>query len=258
MSPAVNLIPESPALRLDVGGRSIPLDTAVMSALETTVMPAVVPAADGSLARWKSAFDITVSIILLILTGPVVLLAAAAVRLTSSGPAFYSQVRVGANGRRFTIWKLRSMRDKCEMTSGIRWSTPGDSRVTPVGRFLRASHIDELPQLWNVVRGEMSLVGPRPERPEIAGGLAETIPHYDDRHRVKPGITGLAQVLLPPDTDTDSVRRKVAMDLRYVADFGPWLEFRILVGTVLHLVKVPGHAVARTLGLPKPAGDDNA
>jgi lipopolysaccharide/colanic/teichoic acid biosynthesis glycosyltransferase len=233
-----------------------------MSALDTVVMPAVrpavVPAADGSLAWWKSAFDYAVAFTLLVLTLPVVLLAAAAVRATSAGPAFYSQVRVGVNGRRFTIWKLRSMYDKCEAKSGIRWSTPGDKRVTPVGRLLRASHIDELPQLWNVLRGDMSLVGPRPERPEIAGSLAESIPNYDDRHRVKPGVTGFAQVLLPPDTDLDSVRRKVATDLRYVAGFGPWLEFRILVGTVLHLFKVPGTRVARVLGLPNPAGEGAA
>jgi lipopolysaccharide/colanic/teichoic acid biosynthesis glycosyltransferase len=211
------------------------------------------PAADGSLAWWKTTFDLTAASLLLVLAAPVLLLAAAAVKLTSAGPAFYSQVRVGANGRRFVLWKLRSMRHNCEAASGIRWATRRDPRVTPVGRFLRASHIDELPQLFNVLRGEMSLVGPRPERPEITAGLAAVVPRYDDRHRVKPGVTGLAQILLPPDTDLDSVRRKVATDLRYVSGFGPWMELRVLVGTALHLVKVPGPTVARLLRLPYPA-----
>ncbi len=216
--------------------------------------PAVRSRPDGSLAWWKSAFDLTAAGLLLVLAGPVLLLAAAAVRLTSAGPAFYSQVRVGANGRRFVLWKVRSMYHNCEAASGVRWAVRGDSRVTPVGRFLRATHIDELPQLLNVLRGEMSLVGPRPERPEIIAGLVLVVPRYDDRHRVKPGVTGLAQILLPPDTDLTSVRRKVATDLRYASEFGPWLEVRVLVGTVLHLAKVPGPAVARLLRLPPPPG----
>jgi len=239
MSSAVDMLPVPAALRLNLTPAARDLRAAT----------------DGSLVWWKSSFDVTVSAVLLIVTAPVVLLAALAVRLTSAGPAFYSQVRVGANGRRFTIWKLRSMYHNCEAASGVCWSTRGDKRVTPVGWFLRASHIDELPQLWNVLRGDMSLVGPRPERPEIVAGLLKSIPSYDERHRVKPGVTGLAQILLPPDSDLESARRKVAMDLRYLDGFGLWLEVRVLAGTVLHLAKVPGWAVSRVLWLPAPTAD---
>jgi lipopolysaccharide/colanic/teichoic acid biosynthesis glycosyltransferase len=239
MSSAVDLLP-------------VPVSAPLCHKRPAEPVPAVRASDDGSLAWWKSCFDLSVSAVLLVLTAPLVLLAAVAVRLTSEGPAFYSQVRVGANGRRFVIWKLRSMYHNCEAASGIRWATKGDKRVTSVGRFLRATHIDELPQLWNVIRGDMSLVGPRPERPEIAAGLVGVIPSYDERHRVKPGLTGLSQILLPPDSDLESTRRKVAMDLRYLDGFGPWLELRVLVGTVLHLANVPGWLVARVLRLPTP------
>jgi len=243
MSSAVNRLPVPATLRLNP---------------KTDSASGLRAADDGSLVWWKSSFDRTVAVVLLIVTGPVVLLAALTVRLTSAGPAFYSQVRVGANGRQFVLWKLRTMYHNCEATSGIRWATRGDKRVTLVGWFLRISHVDELPQLWNVLRGDMSLVGPRPERPEIVAGLIEVIPLYDDRHRVKPGLTGLAQILLPADTGLESVRRKVAMDLHYLEGFGPWLEARVLVGTVLHLVKVPGWVVARGLRLPPPTTADAA
>jgi lipopolysaccharide/colanic/teichoic acid biosynthesis glycosyltransferase len=241
MSSAANMLPVQAALRLDN-----PPEAA----------PGVRAAEDGSLVWWKTSFDVTVSAVLLVVTAPVVFVAAALVRLTSPGPAFYSQVRVGANGRQFVLWKLRTMYHNCEATSGIRWATRGDKRVTSVGWFLRATHIDELPQLWNVLRGDMSLIGPRPERPEIVSGLAAVIPSYDDRHRVKPGLTGLAQILLPPDSDLPGVRRKVAMDLRYLDGFGVSLELRVLAGTVLHLAKVPGWLVARALWLPQPTADD--
>src|SRR5439155_3688120 len=140
-------------------------------------------------------------------------LAAAAllITLSSPGPVVYTQTRLGRSGRRFTIYKLRTMRHNCEAASGIRWATKGDSRVTRVGKMLRATHIDELPQLVNVIRGDMSLVGPRPERPEIAAGLAQAIRDYPLRHRVRPGVTGLAQIQLQADTDLGSVRRKLAL-----------------------------------------------
>ena len=109
----------------------------------------------------------------------------------------------------------------CERLTGARWSTPGDNRVTWIGKILRATHIDELPQLFNILRGEMSLVGPRPERPEIVVGLELAIPCYRDRLQVRPGVTGLAQVQLPPDTDLESVRRKVAYDLYYIERLQP-------------------------------------
>jgi lipopolysaccharide/colanic/teichoic acid biosynthesis glycosyltransferase len=127
----------------------------------------------------------------------------------------------------------------CERRSGVRWSTAGDPRVTPVGRFLRRTHIDELPQLWNVLKGDMSLVGPRPERPEFVPHLEQCLPGYRERLRVRPGLTGLAQVQLPPDTDLASVRRKLAHDLHYVEQLSFWLDVRILFATIFHVLGLP-------------------
>src|SRR5438552_3957175 len=172
----------------------------------------------------KVAMDWTLSLALLILAAPLVLLAALAVKLTSRGPIFYSQTRLGRGGQPYTIYKIRTMLHNCESKSGACWSTAGDPRITLVGRFLRRTHVDELPQLWNVLRGEMSLVGPRPERPEFVTTLEVVIPHYRARLAVRPGITGLGQVQLPADTDLTSVRRKLAYDLYYVRQLSLWLD----------------------------------
>jgi lipopolysaccharide/colanic/teichoic acid biosynthesis glycosyltransferase len=189
--------------------------------------------------RVKPALDFLLALVLLILTAPLLGLAALLVKLTSRGPAFYSQTRLGLDGRPFAIYKLRSMYEDCEKTSGARWSVRGDPRVTPIGWLLRVTHLDELPQLWNVLRGEMSLIGPRPERPEFVPRLERALPRYRERLRVRPGLTGLAQVQLPPDSDLDSVRRKLDHDLYYVARLGLWLDLRILFSTVLHVLKLP-------------------
>jgi len=194
--------------------------------------------------------DFVGAVIMLVVASPVILVAALSIRLTSRGPAFYCQTRLGRNGRPYTIYKLRSMRHDCEKESGARWSTAGDSRVTRLGRFLRRTHIDELPQLWNVLRGDMSLVGPRPERPEFIPKLESAIPLYRDRLEVRPGVTGLAQVQLAADTDLASVRRKLAHDLHYVRHLGAWLDLRIFVATVLHVVGLPHELVGKLLCLP--------
>jgi lipopolysaccharide/colanic/teichoic acid biosynthesis glycosyltransferase len=201
---------------------------------------AAAPAPPGRLyLRVKAALDFLFALLLLILSAPVVLIAALLVRLTSRGPAFYSQTRMGLNGRPFTIYKLRSMYQNCERAGGARWSTRGDPRVTPLGRLLRATHIDELPQLWNILIGDMSLIGPRPERPEFLPKLEQVLPRYRERLAVRPGLTGLAQVQLPPDEDLVSVRRKLAHDLYYVEQVGFWLDLRILFSTALHVLKLP-------------------
>jgi lipopolysaccharide/colanic/teichoic acid biosynthesis glycosyltransferase len=194
----------------------------------------------------KAGFDRLLALTLLVAGGPLILLAAVAVKLTSRGPVFYCQTRVGRGGRPFTIYKIRSMTHNCERVSGVRWSTAKDPRVTLVGRILRATHIDELPQLWNVLRGDMSLVGPRPERPEFIPQLEKAIPRYRERLLIRPGLTGLAQVQLPPDTDLESVRRKLACDLYYVERLGFWLDLRILLSTPFHVLGIP-FAVPRTL-----------
>jgi lipopolysaccharide/colanic/teichoic acid biosynthesis glycosyltransferase len=186
----------------------------------------------------KTILDFVAAALILIVAAPFILVAALLVRLTSKGAAFYTQIRVSQGGKPYVIYKLRSMYHDCERQSGIRWSQRGDSRITPVGKWLRRTHIDELPQLWNVLRGEMSLIGPRPERPELVASLEKALPRYRDRVLVKPGMTGLAQIQLPPDTDLESVRRKLALDRAYIYYRGFWFDLKIYVGTVLYLVGV--------------------
>jgi lipopolysaccharide/colanic/teichoic acid biosynthesis glycosyltransferase len=190
------------------------------------------------------------ALLLAIVAVPVVALAALAVKLTSRGPVFYTQTRVGRGGRTFTIYKLRSMVDNCESLTGPRWSMPGDPRVTPVGWFLRKSHLDELPQLLNVLRGEMSLIGPRPERPEFIPTLEREVPGYRQRLSVRPGVTGLAQLQLPPDSDVDSVRLKLVHDLYYVENVSPWLDLRLLLCTACYAFGVPFRVFGRVFGVP--------
>jgi lipopolysaccharide/colanic/teichoic acid biosynthesis glycosyltransferase len=201
----------------------------------------------------KALLDLGLGLFFLVLALPVILVAAVAVRSTSAGPAFYTQTRVGKGGRPFRIIKLRTMYHNCELTSGVRWSTPGDSRITPVGRFLRKSHIDELPQLFNVLLLQMSLVGPRPERPEIIPSLEHAIQGYGERHRVRPGVTGLAQLRLPADTCIPGVRRKLTYDLYYVRAAGPWLDVRLIACTGLKMIGVPLSGILRLCGIPGEA-----
>jgi lipopolysaccharide/colanic/teichoic acid biosynthesis glycosyltransferase len=184
----------------------------------------------------KSCFDYIAASMLLVLTAPLVGLCAVLVRLTSRGPAFYTQLRVGQFGRVFTIYKLRTMYHRCEHLTGPTWSVPGDPRVTPLGRVLRALHIDELPQMINVLRGQMSLIGPRPERPEIAIQLAGAIEDYDARLAVLPGITGHAQVHLPPDVTVADVRDKVQLDREYLGRLSIWFDLVTLIRTGLKVL----------------------
>jgi lipopolysaccharide/colanic/teichoic acid biosynthesis glycosyltransferase len=192
--------------------------------------------------RWKRWCDCLVAGPLLVLCAPIILVALVAVRLTSAGPGIYTQTRLGLHRRPFTIYKIRTMAHNCEAATGARWS-PGkcDVRVTLIGKFLRATHIDELPQLWNVLRGDMTLVGPRPERPEIIAQIEPQVPEYAQRLTVLPGVTGLAQVQLPPDTNIESVRRKLRYDAYYAAHLSLWLDIRLIfvtAGKVVGLVRV--------------------
>jgi lipopolysaccharide/colanic/teichoic acid biosynthesis glycosyltransferase len=209
-------------------------------------------------ARGKRVLDVALALALLVLTGPLLLLAALLVKLTSRGPAFYSQTRLGLHGRPFTLYKVRSMYHDCERHSGPRWCRPGDPRVMPLGRLLRKTHLDELPQLWNVLRGEMSLIGPRPERPEFVPQLERAVPRYRDRLLVAPGLTGLAQVQLPPDTDLDSVRLKLAYDLWYAQHHGLWLDLRVAAATAFHLAGVRWHLLRWLLLVPDRAAIEGA
>ncbi|GBD34922.1 UDP-N-acetylgalactosamine-undecaprenyl-phosphate N-acetylgalactosaminephosphotransferase [bacterium HR36] len=193
----------------------------------------------------------SLALALLLMFSPLLAIIMMLITLTSPGPAIYRQVRVGHNGRLFTLFKLRTMYSNCEQFTGPRWSVPGDPRVTPIGRFLRASHLDEIPQLLNVLHGEMAFVGPRPERPEFVIVLTEALPEYTGRLRVKPGITGLAQIQLPPDTDLVSVQKKLTCDLYYVWHQNFWLDLRILIATALRMCRLPVTWTLHLLKLPR-------
>ncbi|WP_053334294.1 sugar transferase [Gemmatimonas phototrophica] len=195
-------------------------------------------------------FNFSVALAMLVVATPVMAVTAALIRLTSRGPVFYTQVRVGIDRRwnrtralherrredlggiPFTIYKFRSMRVDAEVNGQAVWATQNDDRVTPIGRFIRKSRIDELPQLYNVLVGDMNIVGPRPERPSIFVRLREQIEEYPVRQRVKPGITGLAQVSNPYDRDLDDVRRKVYFDIQYMRRQSLWEDIRIMLMTV--------------------------
>jgi len=213
-----------------------------------------VPSGEGSSQLWtsrvKPLVDFLFALIGLILTTPLILLLMLAVRLTSKGPALYTQRRLGLAGRTITILKIRTMYQDSEKDGKAVWSRPGDPRVTPLGRFLRATHLDELPQLWNILRGEMSLVGPRPERPEIIFSLERVFPEYRRRLEVRPGLTGLAQVLQGPDCSLMTVRNKLHFDLHYLERGGFWMDCRILVATALHLLRLPAPLIALLFGFP--------
>lgn len=197
----------------------------------------------------KRAFDLVAAGGLLVLSAPALLLSLILVKLTSAGPAIYSQRRIGRNNIDFTIYKVRTMRVDAERIGGPRWCVPGDTRITSVGKWLRKLHIDELPQLWNVLRGEMSLVGPRPERPEFMPKIRPFVSGYDSRHAVLPGITGLAQVQVDADTDVDNVARKLKYDLYYVQHQGPTLEARIYGYTLLKVFGASLPSLRRMMAL---------
>jgi lipopolysaccharide/colanic/teichoic acid biosynthesis glycosyltransferase len=200
--------------------------------------------------RWKTVIDRVVAVLLLAPGLPLIALLTLLVRLTSRGPGIFRQVRVGRDGRNYMMYKIRTMRLDAEAASGPIWAgTAGDPRITPLGRVLRKFHLDELPQLLNVVKGEMSLVGPRPERPEFVRVLAESIPDYRHRLLVPPGITGLAQLNLPPDSDLNSVRRKLILDCEYINRAGPWLDARLVLCTFLRIFKLPERWLLPLFGL---------
>jgi exopolysaccharide biosynthesis polyprenyl glycosylphosphotransferase len=185
----------------------------------------------------KRLFDVVASTFLLLLSGPLLLLAALAIKLSSPGPVIYRQIRVGVNRKPFTLLKLRTMNLDAEKESGEVLASKSDPRVTPAGRFLRWLRLDELPQLLNVLVGEMSLVGPRPERPGFVRQYLEHIPGYAERFSVKPGLTGLAQVTGDYHT---SAANKLRYDLAYQANASVWFDLSILFRTVKIVLSRPG------------------
>lgn len=217
----------------------------------------------------------------LILALPLLMIIPILIKLDSPGPVFYKQVRTGLNRRRrshhtvsigvangrahvdrrrdnfygkpFVIYKFRTMEDGAERRSGAVWAMQDDPRITSVGRWLRRLHLDEIPQFWNVLRGEMSLVGPRPERPEIIRNIVVEIPEYPDRLKVKPGITGPAQICLGYDSSLDDVRRKVRLDLLYVSNPTFRLQLRVLALTLFKIFSAASTIDARLIDLHLPA-----
>jgi len=180
----------------------------------------------------KRLFDIVASLLLLILSAPVMLLTALAVKLESKGPAFYRQKRVGLFGVEFDVIKLRSMRQDAEVAGLAVWAQENDPRITRVGRFIRMVRIDELPQVWVVLKGRMSFVGPRPERQQFVTALTTQLPFYAERHMVKPGITGWAQINYPYGASLEDARNKLEYDLYYAKNYTPFLDILILLQTV--------------------------
>jgi len=189
----------------------------------------------GVFAKYgKRLLDIVVSALMLICLSPIMLLVAIASLIDSRfrDPVFFNQVRVGQNGKPFNVYKFRSMRTDAEADGIARWATKNDSRVTALGRFMRKTRLDELPQLANVLLGDMSMVGPRPERPEFVDQLSEDIPYYHERHRMKPGVTGWAQLRYPYGATTEDARRKLEYDLYYVKNASLFLDLNVLIQTV--------------------------
>ncbi|HLJ45801.1 MAG TPA: sugar transferase [Bryobacteraceae bacterium] len=181
---------------------------------------------------WQSIYSFGVALVVTIVTLPVIFVTALAVRLSSKGPVFFRQTRVGRNGVPFTLYKFRSMFVDAESRTGAVWATKDDPRITPVGRWIRKLRIDELPQLFNVVRGEMSIVGPRPERPEFVRTLSEQIPYYRQRHYVKPGITGWAQINHKYGDTIEDTITKLEYDLYYIKNLAPSLDAYIIFHTL--------------------------
>jgi lipopolysaccharide/colanic/teichoic acid biosynthesis glycosyltransferase len=187
----------------------------------------------GSCSRViKRIFDVSIGLLLTIVTLPLMLVTAAAIKIDCRGPVFYRQERTGLHGKTFTLLKFRSMAIDAEVAGKPQWAAMRDPRVTRIGAIMRASRIDELPQLLNVLRGEMSMIGPRPERPIFVDELAKVIPFYNHRGYVKPGLTGWAQVNYPYGASVDDAREKLAYDLYYVKNRGVLLDLLILLATV--------------------------
>jgi len=184
------------------------------------------------MAATKRGVDMALALIGLMLAAPIMALVAVAVRLNSPGPVFYHQERVGRDGRVFTIHKVRSMRADAEAKTGAVWATAADARVTSVGRFLRRTRLDEVPQLWNVLVGDMSFVGPRPERPEFVADLTKQIPYYGQRHVVRPGVTGWAQVRHRYGSSVDDALQKLQYDLFYIKHMSTAFDIFVVLETV--------------------------
>jgi len=223
-----------------VNGQVLERISAADLAWDAPPLPVEAARHDGARAL-KRFLDVVAAVSLLATSAPLCALVALAIKLEDGGPVLFRQTRVGRRGALFTLRKLRSMCPDAEAESGPQWSAVNDPRVTRVGRWIRALRIDEIPQAWNVLVGEMSFVGPRPERPEFIAILRQTIPHYDYRHNVRPGITGWAQVNQPYTASVENPGIKQAYDLYYLQHISVGLDIRILLRTVKIILLGWGH-----------------
>jgi len=180
----------------------------------------------------KRLLDVSIALLMLCVGLPIMAVVALAIWLESGLPVIYVQERVGLHGKPFRLYKFRSMRQNAEGDGQPVWATKADQRVTRLGRFLRQTRLDELPQLFNVLLGDMSLVGPRPERPAFVSALEQEIPFYALRHQVKPGITGWAQICFPYGTSSEDARQKLQYDLYYLKNYSLFLDLNILCLTL--------------------------
>jgi len=194
----------------------------------------------GSYKKIKRFFDYFISFVALVLSSPLLLFTSILIKLTSKGPLFYKQVRVGLNEKNFEIIKFRSMSVEAEKETGAVWAADNDPRVTPVGRIIRRLRIDELPQLWNILRGDMTLIGPRPERPEFVEKLKEDIPYYSLRYVVKPGISGWAQINYGYGASFDDALEKLQYDLYYIKHGSLFLDLKIFLKTIRIIIFLVG------------------
>lgn len=196
--------------------------------------------AQRSFKKFKRILDLILSILGLTITLPISILVAFLIKTTSRGPVIYKQKRVGKRGAIFEIYKFRTMNVDAEKETGAVWARENDPRITPIGRILRKSHLDEIPQLFNVIKGQMSIVGPRPERPEIVRDLKTLIADYEQRLAVKPGITGLAQIYHKYDETIEDVKKKIKYDLMYIKRMCWLIEIKILAQTFIAVVSNKG------------------
>lgn len=230
---------ESPAARLDLPSAAFG-DRDIHLALADGPLPLFPEGPESGMGlAVRRTLDIILGSLLLLLVAPLIGLLAVAVKLTSPGPAFYSQVRVTRGGRTFRIHKLRSMVREAEPGGRPVWPEEDDPRITPLGRHLRRFWIDELPQLLDVIRGPMTLVGPRPERPAFVKEFAQSLPNYRLRHQVRSGMTGLSQVL--GFTGNTPLSRRLHLDLRYITIWTPWVDGKILLATILQILARLAH-----------------
>lgn len=207
------------------------------------------PIVPSAYFTWRIWVDRFIAFLLLIPGLPIMAAVTVLLFLTSDGPILYKQRRVGKNGKIFTLMKFRSMIPDAEKRTGPVWTSVNDPRITKFGKLLRSSHLDELPQIFNVLRGDMLLIGPRPERPEFTCHLSKAIPGYDNRSLIPPGITGLAQINLPPDTDLESVRRKLTLDLEYIKTGSLKLDVQIFITTFMRLCLLPSDFCKKCTGI---------